>query len=182
MSNKKVVKIKEVEQVKSFAGSLLLKSEPVEFTPDQWFDSLGLPKENRPVFVLRPFNTRHRHWILQEEQRVSSEFLSWARITGFDLSILAKNENLTPEDTEKKIVMLTKLSELSNVEKKQDMIRSCIIGIKFGSTVLCDFKKAETDDGLHPDIFNQFPPELINLIDSKLTTISTLNLKQVTSL
>ena len=116
-----------------------------------------MPKENRPVFVLRPFNTRHRHWILQEEQRVSSEFLSWARITGFDLSILAKNENLTPEDTEKKIVMLTKLSELSNVEKKQDMIRSCIIGIKFGSTVLCDFKKAETDDGLHPDIFNQFP-------------------------
>ena len=168
MAERKPKKITEAPTAKAFTGSLLLSCEPFDFTPDKWLDSKGVPKEDRPVFRLRPFNSSERHFIEADNNKMTTEGLLWAKREGVDITL--------PENT---YLAITKFSEFSDTEKRRDIVRSCILGFEnlFGAQWVGDDK-----NGLVKAVFDRFPTELINIIEARLMKESSLDNDEVLGL
>jgi len=156
------VKVTETPPTKEFTGSLLLKTEPFEFCPEALLDEIGFVKGNRPVFILRPLNAKQRHWMNVDERKVAADGLLWA-----------KSNSLDTADLTDKLALIYKSKEFSDWERRREIIRKCIVGFR-NEAGIGAFIKADGDDGLHPDIFDRFPDELVNVIDAKLNGLSSL--------
>jgi hypothetical protein len=164
------VRVTEIPQAEAFTGSLLLRMEPVEFCPHDLLDKLKFPKEGRPVFILRPLGARDRHWMDADSRKMSTGGMLWAKENGIDI-----------QDPKNLVLVVTKFSEFSDWEKRRDIVRRSIVGFK-SATGLGNFIKADDDDGLHPKMFEQFPDELVNVIDYELVRMASLSSGEVLGL
>jgi len=149
-------KVKDIPEAEAFTGSLLLRSEPVEFCPDAFLDRLNFSKESRPVFILRPLSARDRHWMDSDDRRMATGGMTWAKENGVDM---ADNKNI--------MLMVNKCSEFSDVEKRCAIIRKSIIGFK-NDNGIGKFEKSADDDGLAPEIFERLPDDLVSAIGIEL--------------
>ena len=163
----KVKKVKDAPKNEGFTGSLLLSLEPFDFVPDKWLDSLGFAKENRPVFRLRPLNSKERHFMEADQSRMTSEGMLWAKKEGIDLS-----------DQDNFYLVATKFSEYSEIEKRRDIVRGCIVGFTMEGS---KFRKDE-EGGLSKAVFEKFPTVLVNAIETELLKKSRLTNGEVLGL
>ena len=147
-------KIEHAPKRVKFTGSLLLSSEPFDYTPDAFLDKLGFAKENRPVFTIRPMNAKERHFFEADQNNMTAEGMLWA-----------KEKNIDIQDKSNLYMVVSKFSTFSDIEKRMDIVRSCIIGASgnFGS----DFKKAE-DGGMSEEMFDKLPDEIKTGIEAEL--------------
>jgi len=169
MSNTK--KVKSVPKEDVFTGSLLLQSEEFEFTPHTLLDRIKYPKENRPVFVLKPLNAKDRHWMESDSKKMQSEGLLWAKQNKIDIK---EDENF--------MILVTKFGEFSDTEARKEIIRKSIVGFKCEDEKLLGKFEEESDGGLSKAIFDRFPIELINLIDAELNKRASLSLNETLGL
>jgi len=149
-------KVKDVPEAEAFTGSLLLRAEPVEYCPHSFLDRVKFPKENRPVFILRPLNAADRHWMDGDDRRMATGGMMWAKENGVDA---ADNKNI--------VLMVNKCNEFSDLEKRYAIIRKSIIGFK-NDNGIGEFKKSAADDGLAQEIFDRLPDDLVGAIGYEL--------------
>lgn len=161
--------VKETKKAVPFRGSLLLKAERFEYTPDDFLDALNFDKENRPIFILEPLNSTERHKLDQDGKRMSSEGLLWAKKNDIDIQ---PKENF--------YLLVNKWSEFSDVQMRNEIVRKKIKGFK-NTAQMTEFKEDE-DGGLSKDIFEKFPQGLISALDAALVKNSALTGEEVLGL
>ena len=85
----------------------------------------------------------------------------------------AKQNNIDFANSDNCVMLLYKFKELSNADQRREIVRRCIVGFKNEAGVGA-FVKSTDDDGLHPDIFDRLPEELVSAIDAKLYGLAGL--------
>jgi hypothetical protein len=167
-NKKNTVKLKKAPKEKGFKGSLLLESEPFEYTHDYFLDKIGFEKENRPVFVMKPLNARQRHFMDQDEKHITAEGMLWAKSKGIEFKETSK-------DKEMQYLLINKFSEFSDVEGRFEIVRQNIIKIK-------NMKAKFDENGLDKDIFDRLPNEIKNMLDAELNKRASLTNSEVLGL
>jgi len=170
--SERIEKIKEVP-TQEYTGKLLAK--PIDYTPTEFYESIGLDKEEYLTFVLRPLKRSERHVIAAEKSKAMLEAIKWARENGIDVTKLNidKEETVTEDERKESAISFVAVSERIETaidkSKIDDLIRKCIVDIKGKN-----FPK-ESDGTLSKDIFENFPDELILLLERKVNEISYLS-------
>jgi len=161
-TKKKIVHLKKIPENMGFSGKLLQMSKPAKFTPDTLFDSIGLAKKDRPV------------WLLLQMSRTQKALYDADSMRAVNLAIKDFELKKIPEINTKEYPKFTeRVSEHVDTNLMFKIVKECIVGCENDDAFKLNSSGTHIDD----DLFEAYPEELLSAFFIKVMEMSNLSLQ-----